>query len=110
MENLLSSPEMLEKMRLHTAARHDAQTAARDKILTETQQLPCLVCGSPVAKDPDFAEGKFDQTIVYDGVVGTIAGGFGSRHDNSILLIALCDGCLATALTQGRALDLGGYM
>lgn len=91
--------------------RRQAEAEARAQKLTALNEAPCLCCGATVSRLPDTPPGPIDQACIADGVVGTIAGGYGSQqHDNRIYLIALCDPCLTAARDNSRALPLGGYL
>jgi hypothetical protein len=78
--------------------------------------LPCLLCGTHIkptcGKAIPFLPCTHQTNAnhsSFDGVVGTISGGYGTRYDTHEFTVALCDNCIKKNLGR-RIFDIGSGM
>ena len=51
-----------------------------------------------------------NSEMIDDGIIHIIDAGYGSKHDGSQLVIAICDECIAKKLDDGTVLFFDDYM
>jgi hypothetical protein len=83
---------------------------------TFNNYLPCLICGTHIVPTcgkavpflPCTHKTNADHSS-FDGVVGTISAGYGSKYDTDTFTLALCDNCIKKNLGR-RIFEIGSYM
>lgn len=94
--------------------------------------MRCICCNNKVNLLEDIEDGKTHEDVIYeskeynhggkktithagsrmwdDGLVDRVSAGYGSCHDGSLFIIAICDKCLTDKKECGVIAYVGDYM
>ncbi len=53
---------------------------------------------------------NINNEMVENGIIHIISAGYGSNHDGDLILIAICDSCIKSNLSDATLLYYGDYM
>jgi len=57
------------------------------------KSIPCVCCGFEI-KELKSDSDPLDETMVNDGIINKNVAGYGSKHDENIYLVGICDKCI----------------
>lgn len=72
--------------------------------------FPCICCDTKIKPiDPEYIR-RPESGMYHDGIVDKVSGGYGSKHDTEMYIIAICDPCLDRLKAEKKLLYAGNYM
>lgn len=96
----------------------EAEKAKQTIIAYENQEFkkaypdgfPCICCDTKIKPiDPEYIR-RPESGMYHGGIVDKVSGGYGSKHNTEMYIIAICDPCLDRLKAEKKLLYAGNYM